>query len=513
MSRSRMSQKQKSLALAAQQDPRHRFTNLYSLMHWDYWIRCAAEAVLSRPGSSVAGIDRPTRDTFKKNYEQEIQMLVESLKKKTYHPQPVRRACLQMVNGKKSPLGIPVLRDRIVQEGLRAILDPIYESDFQPSSFGFRKGRCAMDAITVMMSLAGPTQRYYYVIQGSIHSSFDTVHRRMLLSLLKQRIADRDILDLLWKFIRTGLMEESPFASTETGSLQRGVLPPLLANVYLNELDRWAEAKWALSPREKARRRQARQGNYQLIRYADAFVILSNDGIAGVQQTRQELLRFLSTQLHMELSEENLLLTHINDGFDFLGFHIRRHKPEGCWVVHLRPAEASKARVKKRLNDLTSRSWTWMEEYQRLTTLNAIVKGWAYYYRHTSRLADIEEIARHMWLRYLAWLLRKHKGSKKHDLIATRARVIHNRTRWTARKREGTKVLEAYQWLPTARELLRGRYFRKGTDGFPHPYLEEEAVGQDYPLGEVGPDGTVYTATIEVMGKRASRRDSLEHAG
>src|SRR5690554_6142010 len=109
MSRSRMSQKQKSLALAAQQDPRHRFTNLYSPMHWDYWIRCAAEAVLSRPGSSVAGIDRPTRDTFKKNYEQEIQMLVESLKKKTYHPQPVGKVYLPKMNGKKSPLGIPVL--------------------------------------------------------------------------------------------------------------------------------------------------------------------------------------------------------------------------------------------------------------------------------------------------------------------------------------------------------------------------------------------------------------------
>ena len=157
MSQSKMSQKQTSLALAAQQNPHHRFTNLYSLMHWDYWIRCAAEAVLARPGSSTAGIDGTTRDNFKKNYEHEIQVLVESLKKKTYEPQPVRRVYIPKANGKKRPLGIPVLRDRIVQEALRAILDPIYETDFQPYSFGFRKGRCTMDAIAVIMSFTGPT--------------------------------------------------------------------------------------------------------------------------------------------------------------------------------------------------------------------------------------------------------------------------------------------------------------------------------------------------------------------
>ena len=513
MSQSKMSQKQMSLALAAQKDPHHRFTNLYSLMHWDYWIRCAAAAVLARPGSSTAGIDGTTRDTFKKNYEHEIQVLVESLKKKTYEPQPVRRVYIPKANGKKRPLGIPVLRDRIVQEALRAILDPIYETDFQPYSFGFRKGRCTMDAIAVIMSLTGPTSKYYYVIEGDIKSYFDTVHHRKLLSLLKQRIADKDLLDLLWKFLKAGIMEDGLFARTETGVPQGGVISPLLANVYLNEFDRWAEAKWNLSPYEKARRRQAGKGNYRLIRYADDFVVLSNDGITGVQQTKQEIRDFLSTQLHLELSEEKTLLTHLNDGFDFLGFHIQRCKPEGPWVVHLRPAEKSKERVKKKLKDLTSRSWTWMDEYSRLTTLNAIVKGWAQYYKYTSLLADIEEITRHTWFRYLGWLLKKHKGSRKHNLIAAKTRVIHNRTRWTASIREGEKVLEAYQWLPTPKELPRRHYYQKGKDGFPHPYLmEEESTAQDYPMGEVGPDETIYTATIGATSNRASRDEPLELA-
>ncbi len=110
MNQSKMSQKQTSLAMAAQKNLQHRFTNLYSLMHWDYWIRCAAEAVLARPGSSTAGVDGTTRDNFKKNYEQEIQKLIASLKKKTYQPQPVRRVYIPKANGKKRPLGIPMWR-------------------------------------------------------------------------------------------------------------------------------------------------------------------------------------------------------------------------------------------------------------------------------------------------------------------------------------------------------------------------------------------------------------------
>ncbi len=512
MSQSKMSQKQKSLALVAQQNPEHRFTNLYSLMHWDYWILCAAEAVLARPGSSTAGIDGTTRDKFKKNYEKEFQSLVESLKNKTYQPQPVRRVYIPKANGQKRPLGIPVLRDRIVQEALRAILDPIYETDFQPYSFGFRKGRCTMDAIAVIMSLAGPKTKYFYVIEGDIKGYFDTVHHRKLLSILKQRIADKDLLDLIWKFLKAGLMEDGLFARTETGVPQGGVISPLLANVYLNEFDKWANAKWNISPYEKAKRRQAGNGNYRLIRYADDFVVMSNDGIAGVQQAKQEIQDFLMTELHLELSEEKTLLTHVNDGFNFLGHHIQRTMPEGRWVLHLRPAEKNKERVKKKLKDLTTRGWTWMDEYSRLTTLNAIVKGWSEYYKYTSLLADIEEITRFTWFRYLGWLLKKHKGSRKHNLIAEKTKVIHNRTRWTANIREGEKVLEAYQWLPTRKEFQRQRYYQKGKDGFSHPYLMEDASLQNYPMGENGPDEAIYTRIIGAASNKASRDEPLEMA-
>lgn len=512
MSQSKMSQKQTSLALAARKNPQHRFKNLYSLMHWDYWIRCAATAVLARPGSSTAGIDGITRDSFKKNYEREIRLLIDSLKEKTYQPQPVRKVYVSKENGKRRPLGIPVLRDRIVQEALRAILDPIYETDFHPYSFGFRKGRRTMDAIAAIMSLTGPTQKYYYVIKGDIQGYFDTVQHRKLLSILKQRIADKDILDLIWKFLKSGIMEDGLFARTKSGMSQGGVISPLLANVYLNEFDKWVQAKWNPSQYERTKRRLAGRGNYRLIRYADDYVVMSNDTIAGVQQAKEEIREYLKTQLHLELSDEKTRLIHVNDGFNFLGFHIQRDNPEGRWVVHLRPTEESKERVKKKLKDLTTRGWTWMDEYSRLTTLNAIVKGWAEYYKYTSLLADIEDITRYTWYRYLGWLLKKHKGSRKHNLIVNKTKVIHNRTRWTASIRKGEKILEAYQWLPTPKELQRRRYYQKGKNGFPHPYLmEEESDLLDYPMGDTGPEEAIYTATIGASSTRSSHNEPRAH--
>src|SRR6266568_3538826 len=208
MSQAIMAQKQKTLAEAAQASPEHRFTNLYSLMHWDYWIRTATDTVLARPGSTTAGVDGKARDYFKDHYEDTIKVIISNLKS----------------NGKLRPLGIPALRDRFVQEALRAILDPIFESDFCLHSYGFRKGRCTMDAIAVIMPLFNTSNKHYYVIEGDIRSYFDTVHHRKLLSLVKRRIADKDIIDLIWKFLKAGVMEGQLFARTDQGVPQGGII-------------------------------------------------------------------------------------------------------------------------------------------------------------------------------------------------------------------------------------------------------------------------------------------------
>ncbi len=272
-------------------------------------------------------------------------------------------------------------------------------------------------------------------------------------------------------------------------------------------------AKWELNQSQRWQRRKAGMGNYRMVRFADDFIVVSNAGITEVEATKREIKDFLETELHLELSEEKTLTTHVNDGFTFLGFKIQRVRSEGRWVVHLRPSAKAKERVKEKIKSLTTRSWTWMDEYTRLTNLNAIVRGWANYYRHTSLAQDIEEITRYTWHRYLGWLRKKHKGSRKHHLITAKTRVIHGRTRWTAEIREGNTTLFAYQWLPTRKELQRSKYPQKGRDGFPHPYMDEETNTEaDYPMGEAGPDESIYTLRIGVPSTNSSRQEPLDMA-
>ena len=509
MNPTKMAEKQRFLARTASEHPDHRFSNLYDLLHWDYWMHISTERVLARPGSQTDGVDGQTRLAFKEDYERQMKMLIDQLKRKTYKPQPVRRVYIPKHDGKQRPLGIPALRDRIVQEALRAILDPIYESDFYQHSYGFRKGRRTMDAIGNLMPLFYANAKYFYVIEGDLQSYFDTVHHRTLIKLLRRRLKDRALMDLIWKFLKSGVMEGGLFARTDSGVPQGGVISPLLANVYLNEFDRWAAAQWDPNHNARQRRRKAGLGNHKMMRYADDFVVVSNGTKAEVKATKQAIQQFLENELHLTLSEEKTVITHVNDGFDFLGFHIQRKKVNGKWAVHLRPTAKAKERVTRKLKDLTSRNWTWLDEYTRLTTLNAIVRGWAEYYRYTSFVRDIEDITRFAWFRYLYWLRKKHKGSRKGQLMRDKTRRLHGRTRWHAEVREGDNKLEAYQWLLTSKELARQRYLRKGYAEYPHPYLSgTELSASAHPQGEAGPDERIYTATIRAS--NGNRGEPLE---
>lgn len=495
-----ITEKQAKLAKQAVEYPEYRFKNLYQLMHWQVWIEHAANQVLARSGSLTAGVDGNTRYDFKEDYEGRIANIINLLKSKTYNPQPVRRTYIPKGNGKKRPLGIPILNDRIVQEALRMMLDPIFESDFQHHSYGFRKGRCTMDAIAVLMPLFNTKSKHYYVIEGDIKSYFDNVHHKKLMALIRKRIADKAVLTLIWKFLKAGVMEGQLFAKTETGVPQGGVISPLLANIYLNEFDKLAERKWhSWTPYERQYYvRKQGKGNYCMVRYADDFVIVGNGPISEVRQIKEEVKNYLAKELHLELSDEKTKITHVNDGFTFLGFYIQRVRPEGRWVVHLRPSLKTIKRVKSKIKELTGRNWTWMDEYTRLSTLNAIVRGWCEYYKHTSLHKDLEEISRYTWHRYLGFLLKKHKNSRKQQLIREKTIVHLNRTRWKAEIQESGQTLTTYQWLPTPEELPRSRYRMKGRGGFPHPYLEHELACLDNPKWEGAPNEKIFVETIGV---------------
>jgi RNA-directed DNA polymerase len=483
-------QKQEAIALTASQNPHYRFKHLYDLLHWDRWICCAAEAVLARPGSRTDGVDGKTRDYFREHLVEQITLIVKELKDKTYKPLPVRRVYIPKADGKKRPLGIPALRDRIVQEAIRMALDPIYECDFQPYSFGFRKGRNTMDAIAVIMPLFNSSVKHYYVIEGDLKSYFDTVNHRKLLSILKKRISDKKLLNLIWQFLKAGVMENQLFATTEEGVPQGGIASPLLANIYLNEFDKWVETKWhQRTATERQKLRAAGQGNYRMVRYADDFVVVSNDSIHGVRQAKQEIKDFLEKELKLTLSTEKTLITHVNKGFNFLGFNIQRVNPENRWVVHLRPSQKSVTRVKAKIKVLTERNQTLYDEVTKLDQINQVVRGWCNYYRHTSLHNDLEQISRYAWHRYLLWLRKKHKNSRKQQLIQEKTKRIHNRERWVAT----TGKIKLYQWLPSPKEIKRSKYLQKGRYGFNHPYLKSVANQDlDVPNGQKGPDEAIY---------------------
>ena len=190
------------------EEPGKRFTDLYSLLCNEVWLRAAVLHVQHNHGSETAGIDQMTMSNFLGDLDGNIARLRETLKAKTFEPCPVRRVYIPKANGKKRPLGIPILLDRIVQEALRMILEPIWEADFSIHSYGFRPNRSTYDAMTYTgKRLVGNTGAIYqWVIEGDITSYFDTIPHRRLMKAIKKRVADRKIRELIWKFLRAGVI-------------------------------------------------------------------------------------------------------------------------------------------------------------------------------------------------------------------------------------------------------------------------------------------------------------------
>ena len=264
---------QKKLSQKAAKEPGHQFENLYGLLCNEVWLRVAHHTVNTNQGRETAGIDGETMSTFNGDLEGHLTRLQEKLKAKTFEPMPVKRVYIPKPNSeKKRPLGIPTLLDRIVQEALRMILEPIWEADFSVHSYGFRPNRSTYDAMTYigkrLASNAG--QSYQWSIEGDIASYFDTIPHRRLMKAMKKRVADRNIRDLLWKFLRAGVMQQGTIKETLTGTPQGGIVSPLLANIYLHELDRYIESKYlSFTERQRHNRRKQGKGNVLYVRFAD----------------------------------------------------------------------------------------------------------------------------------------------------------------------------------------------------------------------------------------------------
>lgn len=310
---------QRSLALKAKHNPTHQFDHLYRLICQKEWILKALTLVLSHQGAKTAGIDGVTKKAFVSVEAQWelVEELHRELREQRFRPAPVRRIHIPKANGKMRPLGIATLKDRVVQMLVKMVLEPIWESDFLNCSNGFRPGRKTMDCIAALDSYINNRNKYYWVIEGDIKGAFDNVQHDILLKCLAERIADRRLLNLIRRFLKAGLMEGGLFRHTELGVPQGSICSPLLANVYLHQLDRhWWNTYGSLHRKAKERRRTEHKGNCALIRYADDWLLLTNGSKAEAYRLRDEFQAFLRDELKLELSVEKTHITHVNDGFD-----------------------------------------------------------------------------------------------------------------------------------------------------------------------------------------------------
>ncbi|HEX2855294.1 MAG TPA: group II intron reverse transcriptase/maturase [Opitutaceae bacterium] len=356
----------------------------HSLIDKVYAVRtltAAWESVQANDGAG--GVDRETIAVFGRNAEQRIEELSRQLREGRYVPQPVRRVMIPKPGTtQERPLGIPTVRDRVVQTALRMVLEPIFERDFARESFGFRPGRSCHQALARVETLLA--EGYTHVVDADLKSYFDTIPHAALLARVKAKVVDGRILELVEGFLQQGVLEEGKgWSATTVGTPQGGVISPLLANIYLDALD------WKLH-----------LGGWELVRYADDFVILC--------RTREQAEAVLGEVRHwcdeagLQLHPEKTRLVDMSarGGFDFLGYHFER---TGRW-----PREKSLAGLEHKLHRLTRR--TCGENLSCLieATLNPILRGWMNYFRRSTNAADFRMLDSYLRARLRAILRKRH---------------------------------------------------------------------------------------------------------
>jgi len=454
---------QRKLSLWAAQDKERRFYSLYDLICREDWLRLACAYVAQNAGSKTAGCDGVDMGEFDADLEGNLAKLRGSLQSDTFAACPVRRVYIPKTGGKYRPLGIPSIRDRIVQEAVRMVLEPIYEADFSQYSFGFRPNRRTLDAIKCITWATQERKKFFWVIEGDISSYFDTINHRKLMRLLRRRVKDKVVLDLIWKFLRAGVMERKLFKDTRLGTPQGGIVSPLLANVYLHELDKHMERYLGLSTKEKTQRRGAGLANYAYARYADDFVILCNGTRAEAERMREEVRNFLASELRLSLSLEKTRITHLNDGFDFLGFTVKRGMGHDGMKTKVLISEKGKERHLEALRVATSPDTHEDSTTLKIKALNRIIAGWCRYYQYTSKACtQFSELEHKTFWLVAHWLGRKYQRTIPR--VMTQFRKANSLG-------DGETTLVRHSDFPTLQ--YRKRFLK------PNPYTTQERIERE----------------------------------
>ena len=332
-----------------------KYHSLYGQLLRDRVLMNAWKKVKANRGSG--GIDGVTIKEYAKNEQENVLELLEKLKAKEYKPTPVRRVYIPKKDGKKRPLGIPTLEDRIVQQALTDILMPKYEKlVFHNWSMGYRPGRGVESALQVIIKNIELGRNWIY--DCDIKGFFDNIPHKKLMKVLNKVIADGTVLDLIWSWLKCGYMEDGKYYNAKAGQPQGGVISPLLANVYLNELD------WELH-----------KAKIYFVRYADDFLLFceTEEEVTRAGNIAKSVIESLGLEVAMNKTK---VVDFKNDDFDFLGFHFNhwRTSKNGKDYYSIVPTEKSIKTFKKAIKDKTQRKWTKPKE-EWIKDINPIIVG------------------------------------------------------------------------------------------------------------------------------------------
>jgi len=311
----------------AAQNEQQRFGDLFNLVCDPATLLVAWERVKRNRGSQTAGVDGQTRKRIEQTgVDGVLAELREELKHGTYRPLPTRERLIPKRSGKLRSLGISTVRDRIVQTATKLVLEPIFEADFCPTSYGFRPGRRTQDAIEQVRFFIHAPRSYEWLIEGDVEDCFGQIHHGLLMEQVRRRVTDKRVLTLIRRFLAAGVMREhGTLAATPSGTPQGSSLSPLLANIALSVLDRYFENAWAArTHNQRARDRANGHPSYRMIRFADDFVVLVRGTEAQAHALKEQTAEFMAEHMRLTLSPEKTAITHVDDGFDLLGFRIKR---------------------------------------------------------------------------------------------------------------------------------------------------------------------------------------------
>jgi RNA-directed DNA polymerase len=437
----------------AAEDEQARFGDLFNLVCDPATLLVAWERVKRNRGSRTAGVDGQTRARVEQmGVEGVLAKLRQELKDGTYRPLPARERLIPKRSGKLRSLGISSVRDRIVQTAAKLVLEPIFEADFCPTSYGFRPGRRAQDAIEQVRFFINAPRSYEWVIEGDVEDCFGSIHHGLLMEQVRRRVTDKRVLRLIRRFLAAGIMREhGSLAATPSGTPQGSGLSPLMANIALSVLDRRFENAWAARRWHSQRARDRAKGrpSYRMIRYADDFVVLVRGTEAQAHQVKEQTAEFMAERMRLTLSPEKTAITHVDDGFDLLGFRVKRAPWRGKKrVAYTFPSQRALRAVMHRSKTLTNRSTANLSLDQLIHALNPILRGWANYYRHAASSRCFAYLSHYLWWRVIRWLRKKYPRLTWKQ-IRRRCWGHH----WTSR--EGTRLAWPDE-VPVTRYRYRG---------------------------------------------------------